>query len=143
MGDYVRLRSAYVIRADDVVRNEEGEIVEIIASYVPGTVGENPPEGIRPRGVIHWVSATNSVDCDLRLYDNLFTTAAPDAGEGSFLDHINPNSLTVVENCRAEVGLANVVAGESYQFEREGYFCLDSGESDSGRLVFNRTIALR
>ena len=143
IGDYVRLRSAYVIRADNVVRNEEGEIVEIIASYVPGTVGENPPEGVRPRGVIHWVSATNSVDCDLRLYDNLFTSAAPDAGEDSFLDHINPNSLTVVENCRAEVGLANAVAGESYQFEREGYFCLDSGESDSGRLVFNRTIALR
>lgn len=143
MGDYVRLRSAYVIRADEVVRDGEGEVVEIIASYVPGTVGENPPEGIRPRGVIHWVSATNSVDCDLRLYDNLFTTAAPDVGEGSFLDHINPDSLTVVENCRAEAGLANALAGESYQFEREGYFCLDSGESDSGRLVFNRTIALR
>ena len=143
MGDYVRLRSAYVIRADEVVRDGEGEVVEIIASYVPGTVGENPPEGIRPRGVIHWVSATNSVDCDLRLYDNLFTTAAPDVGEGSFLDHINPDSLTVVENCMAEAGLANALAGESYQFEREGYFCLDSGESDSGRLVFNRTIALR
>ena len=143
MGDYVRLRSAYVIRADEVVRDGEGQVVEIIASYVPGTVGENPPEGIRPRGVIHWVSATNSVDCDLRLYDNLFTTAAPDVGEGSFLDHINPDSLTVVENCRAEAGLANALAGESYQFEREGYFCLDSGESDSGRLVFNRTIALR
>lgn len=143
IGDYVRLRSAYVIRADEVIRDQSDEIVEIIASYVPGTVGENPPEGIRPRGVIHWVSATDSVDCDLHLYDNLFTTAAPGAGEGSFLDHINPESLTVVKNCRAEAGLANAVAGESYQFEREGYFCLDSGKSDSGRLVFNRTIALR
>ena len=143
IGDYVRLRSAYVIRADEVIRDQSGEIVEIIASYVPGTVGENPPEGIRPRGVIHWVSACGAVDCDLHLYDNLFTVAAPDAGEGSFLDHINPESLRIVTGCKGEAGLANAVAGETYQFEREGYFCLDSRNSREGRLVFNRTIALR
>ena len=143
IGDYVRLRSAYVIRADEVIRDQSGEIVEIIASYVPGTVGENPPEGIRPRGVIHWVSASGAVDCDLHLYDNLFTVAAPDSGEGSFLDHINPESLRIVTGCKGEAGLANAVAGETYQFEREGYFCLDSRETSSGRLVFNRTIALR
>lgn len=143
IGDYVRLRSAYVIRANEVIRDQSGEIVEIIASYLPGTVGENPPEGIRPRGVIHWVSASGAVDCDLHLYDNLFTVAAPDSGEGSFLDHINPESLRIVTGCKGEAGLANAVAGETYQFEREGYFCLDSRETSSGRLVFNRTIALR
>jgi len=143
IGEYVRLRGAYVIRADEVIRDAGGEIIEIIASYVPNTVGENPPEGIRPRGVIHWVSATNSVDCDLYLYDNLFTVPAPDAGEGSFLDHLNPESLQVVKNCKAELGLGDAIAGEQYQFEREGYYCLDAKHSSAGKLVFNRTIALR
>ncbi|MDC1210996.1 glutamine--tRNA ligase/YqeY domain fusion protein, partial [Porticoccaceae bacterium] len=96
LGEYVRLRSGYVIRADEVLRDEAGEIVELICSYIPGTVGQDPPEGVRPRGVIHWVSASNSIDCDLYLYDKLFTVAAPDSGEGSFMDHLNPDSLQIV-----------------------------------------------
>ena len=106
-------------------------------------MGENPPEGIRPRGVIHWVSASNCIDCDLYLYDNLFTVPAPDAGEGSFLDHLNPESLQIVKNCKAELGLGGAVAGQQYQFEREGYYCLDGKHSSGDKLVFNRTIALR
>ena len=143
LGDYVRLRSGYVIRADEALKDSDGEIVELICSYVPGTVGEDPPEGIRPRGVIHWVSASSCIDCDLYLYDKLFTVAAPDAGEGSFLDYINPQSLQIVRHCKAEMGLAAATVGQHYQFEREGYYCVDAKHSSAGKLVFNRTINLR
>lgn len=143
LGDYVRLRSGYVIRADEALKDSNGEIVELICSYVPGTVGEDPPEGIRPRGVIHWVSASNCIDCDLYLYDKLFTVAAPDAGEGSFLDYINPQSLQIVTHCKAEMGLAAATVGQHYQFEREGYYCVDAKHSSAEKLVFNRTINLR
>ena len=140
IGDYVRLRSAYIIRADDVVKDASGEIIEIIGSIVDDTVGKDAPDGIKPRGVIHWVSATDCADCRVKIYDRLFNIAAPDAGEESFLEHINPNSLTVIEGCKVELGLANATAGDHYQFEREGYFTRDS-KSDS--LVFNCTIGLR
>jgi glutaminyl-tRNA synthetase len=140
IGDYVRLRSAYIVRADDLVKDASGEITEIIGSIVDDTVGKDAPEGIRPRGVIHWVSATDCADCTVKIYDRLFNKAAPDAGEESFLEHINPNSLTLIEGCKAELGLANASAGDHYQFEREGYFTRDS-KSDS--LVFNCTIGLR
>jgi len=140
IGDYVRLRSAYIIRADQVKRDASGEISEIIGSIVPDTVGQDAPEGIRPRGVIHWVSASSSADCTVKMYDRLFNKAAPDAGEGSFLDHINPESLRIIKGCKAEIGLASACAGEHYQFEREGYFTPDSKSSE---LVFNCTIGLR
>ena len=143
IGEYVRLRSGYVIRADEVIKDAAGEIIELICSYIPGTVGQDPPEGVRPRGVIHWVSATNSIDCDLYLYEKLFTVAAPDAGEGSFIDHLNPDSLQVVKQCKAELGLAAATAGQHFQFEREGYYCVDAKHSSPDKLVFNRTIALR
>ena len=143
IGEYVRLRSGYVIRADEVIKDAAGEIIELICSYIPGTVGQDPPEGVRPRGVIHWVSATNSIDCDLYLYEKLFTVAAPDAGEGSFIDHLNPDSLQVVKQCKAELGLAAATAGQHFQFEREGYYCVDAKHSSPEKLVFNRTIALR
>ena len=142
-GEYVRLRSGYVIRADEVIKDGAGEIIELICSYIPGTVGQDPPEGVRPRGVIHWVSATNSVDCDLYLYEKLFTVAAPDAGEGSFMDHLNPDSLQIVKQCKAELGLAAATAGQHFQFEREGYYAVDTLHSSPEKLVFNRTIALR
>ena len=143
LGEYVRLRSGYVIRADEVLRDEAGEIAELICSYIPGTVGQDPPEGVRPRGVIHWVSASNSIDCDLYLYDKLFTVAAPDSGEGSFMDHLNPDSLQIVKQCKAELGLAGAEVGQHFQFEREGYYAVDAKHSSAGKLVFNRTIALR
>ena len=143
IGEYVRLRSGYVIRADEVLKDATGEIIELICSYIPGTVGQDPPEGVRPRGVIHWVSATNSVDCDLYCYEKLFTVAAPDAGERSFIDHLNPDSLQIIKQCKAELGLAGAEVGQHFQFEREGYYAVDAKHSSPGNLVFNRTIALR
>jgi glutaminyl-tRNA synthetase len=106
-------------------------------------VGENPPEGVKPRGVIHWVSATESIDCEVRLYDRLFNDEAPDAGDKNFLDAINPESLTIISGCKAENNLVSAVAEKSYQFEREGYFCLDSKFSTPEKPVFNRTIGLK
>jgi glutaminyl-tRNA synthetase len=140
LGDYVRLRGAYIIRADKVIRDKNGGIQEIKASVVENTVGADAPEGIRPRGVIHWVSASHSVDCTVNLYDRLFTESNPNVGEGSFIDHINPNSLQVIECCKAEASLADVDSATTYQFEREGYFCRDSKAQN---LVFNCTIGLR
>ncbi|WP_297187933.1 glutamine--tRNA ligase/YqeY domain fusion protein [uncultured Porticoccus sp.] len=142
-GEWVRLRGACVIQANEVVKDDRGEIVEILAEMIPGTHGEDPPEGIRPRGVVHWVSATECVDCEVRLYDRLFSDPAPDAGDRNFLDFINPASLTVLSGCKGEIGLAEAVAGDNYQFEREGYFCLDSHYSSADKLVFNRTIGLK
>ncbi len=143
LGEWVRLRGAYIIKADEVVKDEAGDVIEVLASIVPNTVGENPPEGIKPRGVIHWVSATDNVECEVRLYDRLFNDEAPDAGDKNFLDHINPDSLTVLKGCRAERGLARAEAEHSYQFEREGYFCLDSVHANDSQLVFNRAIGLK
>jgi glutaminyl-tRNA synthetase len=140
LGEYVRLRGAYIIRADEVIRDASGEIKEIKASVVENTVGSDAPEGIRPRGVIHWVSALNAVNCTVNQYDRLFNQALPDAGEGSFTDHVNPDSLKVLEGCKAEASLADAKATERYQFEREGYFCRDS---EAQNLVFNCTIGLR
>lgn len=143
IGDYVRLRGGHVIRADEVIKNPEGQVVEIMASLVPDTIGENPPEGIRPRGVIHWVSANNSLECQLRLYDRLFMDPTPDAGDKNFLDQINPESLVVLEGCRAEIGLKSAEVGQAWQFEREGYFCLDSMHTTEDKPVFNQTIGLK
>ena len=142
-GEWVRLRGACVIQANEVVKDDRGEIIEILAEMIPGTHGEDPPEGIRPRGVVHWVSATECVDCEVRLYDRLFSDPAPDAGDRNFLDFINPASLTVLSGCKVEIGLAEAVAGDNYQFEREGYFCRDTEAGSENTLVFNRTIELR
>ena len=141
IGDYVRLRGAYIIRAEQVVRDSDNNIQEIKASIVPNTVGADAPEGIKPRGVIHWVSAVDALDCTVNLYDRLFADAEPDAGDKNFVDHINPDSLEVLEGCKAEASLGSAEVGEHYQFEREGYFSRDCADSD--KLVFNRTIGLR
>ena len=143
LGEYVRLRGAYVIKADAAIHDESGNVIEIVGTKVDGTVGENPPEGIRPRGVIHWVSATDNIDCEVRLYDRLFNDAAPDAGDKNFLDSINPDSLTILQGCKAEASLVTAQSEQSYQFEREGYFCLDGQYSSTEKPVFNRTIGLK
>ncbi|MDA0796859.1 MAG: glutamine--tRNA ligase/YqeY domain fusion protein [Proteobacteria bacterium] len=141
IGDYVRLRSAYIIRADEVIKDAAGEIIEVIGSLVPDTVGQDAPEGIRPRGVIHWVSKQTSADCTVNVYDRLFTVASPDEGGRNMLDYLNPDSLVEMTGCKVEAGLADAIAGDHYQFEREGYFTRDSGSLDN--LVFNCTIGLR
>jgi len=146
-GGEVRLRGSYVIRADEAIRDAEGNIVELHCSYDTETLGKNP-EGRKVKGVIHWVPAAQSVECEVRLYDRLFKTANPDKSEdgetsGSFLDNINPESLVVLTGCRAEPSLLQAQVGENFQFEREGYFCLDSRDSKPDSLVFNRTVTLR
>jgi glutaminyl-tRNA synthetase len=140
LGDWVRLRGAHVIRADDVVRDASGAVVEVLASVVPDTLGADPPAGIRPRGVIHWVDAGTAVDCEVRRYDRLFAAPDPEAA-GDFLQALNPASLQVLQGCKAEATLAGAAPGATLQFEREGYFCRDTRSGD--RLVFNCTIALR
>ncbi|MDY0248728.1 MAG: glutamine--tRNA ligase/YqeY domain fusion protein [Pseudomonas sp.] len=146
-GGEVRLRGSYVIRADEAIRDAEGNVIELRCSYDPETLGKNP-EGRKVKGVIHWVPAAQSVACEVRLYDRLFKTANPDKDEDgstseSFLDNINPESLVVLTGCRAEPSLLQAQVGDSFQFEREGYFCLDSRDSTPEALVFNRTVTLR
>lgn len=143
LGKKVRLRNAYVIQADDVVKDEDGNILEVHCSYDAGTLGKDPADGVKPRGVIHWVAADTALDCEVRLYDRLFSEAEPDSGDRNFLDYVNPESLQVLQGCKAEPGLADARVDERYQFEREGYFCLDSRYSQPGKPVFNRTIGLR
>ena len=142
IGDYVRLRSAYVIKADDVIKDDNGNIIEVHASYVPGTVGEDPPEGIRPRGVIHWVSASHGKRAELRIYDRLFSHPAPDRGEEDFLSHVNRDSLKVTE-AWIEPALVQAAPEASFQFEREGYFVADRYDHCPEHPVFNLTIGLK
>ncbi len=142
-GDYVRLRGASVIKAENVIKDEDGNITQVECTLVANTIGENPPEGIKPRGVIHWVSASDSIECEVRLYDRLFNDASPGAGGKDFLESLNPNSLEVISGARGEIALANAAIGQSYQFEREGYFTLDSRYSSEDRPVFNQTIGLK
>jgi len=143
LGGEVRLRNAYVIRAEAVVRDSAGEIVELQCSYDAQTLGRNPADGRKVKGVIHWVEAQSALDCEVRLYDRLFRDAQPDAGERNFLDNLNPESLRVVGGCKAEQGVARAIAGVTFQFEREGYFCRDPEPNAQGLAVFNRTIGLR
>ena len=143
-GGEVRLRGSYVIRADEAVTDADGNIVELLCSYDPDTLGKNP-EGRKVKGVIHWVPASSSIECEVRLYDRLFNAANPDKGEEgtTFLDNINPDSLQVLSGCRAEPSLAEATLDDRFQFEREGYFCVDSRDSKAGAMVFNRTVTLR
>ena len=143
-GGEVRLRGSYVIRADEAVTDPDGNIVELLCSYDPDTLGKNP-EGRKVKGVIHWVPASSSIECEVRLYDRLFNAANPDKGEEgtTFLDNINPDSLQVLSGCRAEPSLAEATLDDRFQFEREGYFCVDSRDSKAGAMVFNRTVTLR
>lgn len=149
-GKRVRLRNAYIIEADECVKDENGEIIEVIARIIENTVGKNPEDGIKAKGVIQWVSAEHNVDCELRVYDRLFNDVAPDAGGKDFMQSINPDSLEVLTGCKAEMSLQDPVSDVPYQFEREGYYFLDTdtvNDPEKGienqKLVFNRTISLR
>ncbi|MFT5782219.1 MAG: glutaminyl-tRNA synthetase [Pseudomonas sp.] len=143
-GGEARLRGSYVIRADEAIKDAEGNIVELRCSYDPETLGKNP-EGRKVKGVIHWVPAAASIECEVRLYDRLFCSAQPEKAEegAGFLGDINPNSLQVLRGCRAEPSLAQAQLEERFQFEREGYFCVDLKDSKPGQPVFNRTVTLR
>jgi len=142
-GSEVRLRYAYVIRCDEVVKDEAGEVVELRCSYDPATRGGNTPDGRQVKGTIQWVSAAHGIRCEVRLYDRLFTIPDPDAGEGDFKDYLNPHSLVVMGGAVIEPSVRDDAPGSRYQFERVGYFCSDIVESRSDALVFNRTVTLR
>ena len=140
----VRLRNAYIIEADECIKDDSGEIIEVKARIIENTVGKNPEDGIKAKGVIHWVSATQNVDCAVNLYDRLFNDEAPDAGGKDFMDAINSDSLQKITGCKGEVNLAEPETSIPYQFEREGYFFLDeSSDTENEKLIFNRTISLR
>jgi len=137
----VRLRNAYVIRADDFKTDAQGNITEVHCTYDAGTLGKNPEDGRKVKGVIHWVDAKNNKPAEFRVYDRLFLVDNP-AAEDDVHTALNPESL-VVQHGFVEVNLAEAVAEKAYQFEREGYFCADSKDSTAQNLVFNRTTALR
>lgn len=143
LGKRARLRGAYVIEADEVIKDAAGNIIEIRARIIDGTLGKDPADGVKPKGVIHWVSATQNLDCEIRLYERLFNDEAPDAGGKNFLESINPNNLEILTGCKAELSLDNAQLGDHFQFERQGYFCLDSKYSSTAKKVFNRTIGLK
>jgi glutaminyl-tRNA synthetase len=140
-GGEVRLRNAYVIRCDQVIKDEAGEVVELRCSYDPATLGKNP-EGRKVKGVIHWVSAAESVLAEVRLYDRLFQVPEPGAGKSDFRPDLNSDSLRTLTHCRLEPVLGAAQPGERFQFERAGYFVVDQ-DSRPDRLVFNHTVALR
>ncbi len=140
----VRLRNAYVIRCDEVIKDANGEIIELRCSYDPATLGANP-EGRKVKGVIHWVSAKQGIKAEVRLFDRLFNHPHPDNDKSvdDFTVHMNPNSLVTLTDCVLEPSLLDAHPGAVYQFEREGYFCADSEHCHDGKLVFNRTVTLR
>ncbi|HDY7665400.1 TPA: glutamine--tRNA ligase [Vibrio vulnificus] len=141
LGSEVRLRGAYVIKAERVEKDDEGNITTIFCTYDSETLGVNPADGRKVRGVIHWVSADKGVPAEIRLYDRLFTVPNPAAAD-DFASTINPESLTVM-NGFVEPSLVEAEAEKGYQFERMGYFCADSKDSSKEHLVFNRTVGLR
>jgi glutaminyl-tRNA synthetase len=144
-GREVRLRYGYFIRCVDVIEDGDGEIVELRCTYDPETRGGYAPDGRKVRGTIHWVSAERSLPAEVRLYDHLLLEDDPDQTDedGELTDQLNPNSLETLSDCRVEPGLAQAEPGTRFQFERLGYFCVDSKDSSPHRLVFNRTVTLR
>ena len=143
-GREVRLRYGYFITCTGVVKNDKGEVVEVHCTYDPATRGGNAPDGRKVKSTIHWVSAAHAVNAEVRVYENLFAKEDPsDVEEGQdVLDNLNPKSLEIIADARAEPSLANATAGSRYQFERLGYFCVDP-DSKPGAPVFNRTVALK
>ncbi|HEU0020711.1 MAG TPA: glutamine--tRNA ligase/YqeY domain fusion protein [Dehalococcoidia bacterium] len=145
-GREVRLRYAYYITCVEAIKDQAtGEIVELRCTYDPESRGGSTPDGRRVRGTLHWVSASHSVAAEVRLYDHLFLKADPDGDRDGveFTDNLNPGSLEILTNCRAEPGLSEAAPGSIFQFERQGYFCVDAVDSKPERLVFNRTVSLR
>jgi len=145
-GREVRLRYAYFIRCEKVVKDPQtGEVLELHCTYDPETLGGNAPDGRKVKGTIHWVAARSAVPAEVRLYDRLFTAESPDnpASGADFKSFVNPDSLKTLSTCLVEPSLAAARGEEVYQFERQGYFCVDRADSRPGKLVFNRTVTLR
>ena len=143
-GREVRLRYGYFITARSVVKNDAGEVAEVHCTYDPATRGGNAPDGRKVKSTIHWVSAAHAADAEVRVYDKMFTKENPDQVEDGqeFTANLNPQSLEVIRDAKAEPSLAGAAVGSRFQFERLGYFCVDP-DSKPGKLVFNRTVALK
>ncbi len=144
-GREVRLRYAYFVTCKEVIKDDNGEIVELRCTYDPETKGGNAPDGRRVKATMHWVSAKHAIDTTVRLYDTLFNKENPmDDSDGiKFTEAINPNSIEILEGCKLEPSLENAEGGSQFQFERLGYFCVDPKDSKPGKPVFNRTVTLR
>jgi glutaminyl-tRNA synthetase len=141
-GQMVRLKSAYIIKCDDFVKDTEGNITEVRCSYIPESKSGYDTSGINVKGTLHWVSAAHAIPVEIRLYDRLFTEENVGNAEGDFKDYINPNSLQVIAKAYAEPALAEATLADRFQFLRKGYFCLDK-DSTADKLVFNRTVTLK
>ena len=141
-GREVRLRGAYLVTCQEVVRDADGSVVELRCSYDPETRGGDAPDGRKVKGTLHWVSAAHALDAEVRLYDKLFSHPRPEDAEVDWRQAIDPASLEARRGCKLEPSLAKAKPGDRFQFERLGYFCVDPG-SAPGAPVFNRTVTLR
>ena len=143
-GPECRLKGAYLVHCTGCVKDEAGNIVEVLCEYDPDSRGGDPADGRKVKGAtIHWVDAATALDAEVRLYDNLFSDADPDGGDKNFLDCLNPGSLEVLSGAKVEAGLKDAAAPASFQFLRQGYFCVDNKDSRPGHLVFNRSVSLK
>ena len=142
-GNEVRLKSAYVVKCTGCVKDEAGNVVEVLAEYDPETRGGNTPDGRKVKGTIHWVDAGTAAEAEVRRYASLFTEADPEGGEEDFLAGLNRDSLETLTGCKVEADLACAAAPQAFQFLRLGYFCVDNVDSRPGHLVFNRSVSLK
>jgi len=144
-GREVRLRYAYFITCNEVIKNDQGEVIELRCSYDPATRGGDSSDGRKVKATLHWVSSPHALDAQVRLYDHLFDQEYPEKTEEGkdFTAHLNPNSLEILDGCKVEPSLGNTQLLARYQFERLGYFCTDSDSNKEQGLVFNRTTTLR
>ncbi len=141
-GKMVRLKSAYIIKCEEVIKDNEGKIIALNCTYLPDSKSGGEGSGLKVQGTLHWVSAAEAIPVELRLYDRLFKVENPATEEGDFKDYINPDSLEIIKTAVAEPSLAKAVHEERYQFLRKGYFCLDR-ESTAEKIIFNRTVGLK
>ncbi|MFI5187701.1 MAG: glutamine--tRNA ligase/YqeY domain fusion protein [Chitinophagales bacterium] len=141
-GQMVRLKSAYIIKCDEVIKDDTGKITELHCSYFPESHSGKDTSGLHVKGTLHWVSVKHAINCEVRLYDRLFKVEDPSSEEGDFKDYINPGSLQIVKTAYAEPSLKSVKFDERYQFIRKGYFCLDKDSSEE-KIIFNRTVTLK
>lgn len=142
-GNEVRLKGAYVVKCTGCVKDENGNVTEVLCEYDPESRGGNPADGRKVKSTIHWVDAATCCEAEVRQYSNLFDDPDPDASGKDFIACLNPNSLEVLCGCKVEASLKNAKAPASYQFMRLGYFCPDSKDSSADHLVFNRSVSLK
>ena len=143
-GGEVRLRYAYIIKCDDVIKNDNGEVVQLNCSYDPDTKSGTGTSTKKVKGTIHWVSAQHAIDCEVRLYDRLLTVEDPASEKDKdYKDFINPKSLEIITNAKLEPFVKSAKPGDRFQFERQGYFCVDTKDASNDKLIFNRTVTLK